>query len=433
MNVSAQLRPALALACLVLASAVARAAPQAKAEQDEPYKIQVDVNRVLVPVVVRDKQGRAVGDLKQEDFQVFADGKPLPVSAFAIEKHALPASNAQAAAPDVPAPTNVPAPPSPASQRFVIFLFDDMHLSIEDLSRAQKAGAKVLAGSLSEKDIADVISLSGKTDSGLTRDRARLQDAILSLRTNSLYHHDGGDCPNIDYYQADQMENKHSEVALQAAIQQVFSCSPGMDRQRDMATAERLADSAAMRALSIGQQDTQATYLTIQNLVSRIALLPGQRMLILVSPGFLSINSESMAAESHIIQIAAQSNVVINSLDARGLYTTEMDASFRSSGSANTDRLSSEYRRSVASQSEGAMSAFAAGTGGTFFHNSNDLAGGLASLTAAPEYLYMLEVSPRQAKPDGSYHRLKVKVNRDGLQLQARLGYFEPKPEKNKK
>jgi VWFA-related protein len=80
------------------------------------------------------------------------------------------------------------------------------------------------------------------------------------------------------------------------------------------------------------------------------------------------------------------------------------------------------------------MSELADGTGGgTFLHNRNDLEGGVESLAQGPEYLYLLEFSPEKFKPDGSYHRLKVEVNQDGLQVQARRGYFAPAPPKNKK
>ena len=82
------------------------------------------------------------------------------------------------------------------------------------------------------------------------------------------------------------------------------------------------------------------------------------------------------------------------------------------------------------SWAEGALSDLADGSGGTFFHNSNDLDAGFKSLAEAPETVYLLELSLDNVKPDVAFHRLKVKVNRDGLQLQARRGYFMPKPEK---
>ena len=62
------------------------------------------------------------------------------------------------------------------------------------------------------------------------------------------------------------------------------------------------------------------------------------------------------------------------------------------------------------------------------FHNSNDLDGGLKSLIEAPEVVYVLELPLEKIKPDGTYHSLKVNVDRDGVKLQARRGYFVPKP-----
>jgi VWFA-related protein len=72
-------------------------------------------------------------------------------------------------------------------------------------------------------------------------------------------------------------------------------------------------------------------------------------------------------------------------------------------------------------------------TGGTYFHNSDDLEGGFKRLTAAPEYVYLLEFSIGNIKQDGRYHRLKVKVDQDRLTVQSRQGYFAPKRPKKKK
>jgi hypothetical protein len=72
MNTSARHLSAVALACLALALctqfAKAQTSPSAPGGA---VKILVNANAVLVPVVVRDLQGRAVGDLKKEDFQIF--------------------------------------------------------------------------------------------------------------------------------------------------------------------------------------------------------------------------------------------------------------------------------------------------------------------------------------------------------------------------
>ena len=67
------------------------------------------------------------------------------------------------------------------------------------------------------------------------------------------------------------------------------------------------------------------------------------------------------------------------------------------------------------------MAELADGTGGVYFHNSNDLQDGFRRLAAAPEFLYLLDFSPKSFKLNGTYHQLKVVVHPHGLTVQARL------------
>jgi VWFA-related protein len=164
--------------------------------------------------------------------------------------------------------------------------------------------------------------------------------------------------------------------------------------------------------------------------VRRMEKLPGQRTLILVSPGFLDVEAEALTAESKILDAAAQFNLVISTLDARGLYTSELTASERGPGSGGQNL---EYRRSEMRLEENPMSELANGTGGTFFHNNNDLSAGFKLLTAAPEVVYLLELPLDDVEAGSGYHNLKVKVDRDGLDVQARRGYLMPRAEKKKK
>jgi VWFA-related protein len=79
------------------------------------------------------------------------------------------------------------------------------------------------------------------------------------------------------------------------------------------------------------------------------------------------------------------------------------------------------------------MAELADGTGGTYFHNDNNLEAGLSNLLAGPEYLYLLAFSTANMKFNGAYHNLKVKVNQNGVSVQARHGYFALEAEKTKK
>jgi VWFA-related protein len=393
--------------------------------------IEINVNRILVPVVVRNKQGRTVADLKKDDFQVFDEGKPRSISAFNVEKRGSTGSGAAIGAePDQRPSThgNTATQSSILPERITVLLFDDMHLTFADTTYVQKAALHALDGTLNGSDVAAVVTVSGKINSGLTRDRAKLQDAIMSLRPQGIYRTDASDCPKLDYYQADLIENKHDPAALRDAVSQIMTvCNPNSPEN----LAERLADSAAMHALSLGKQDILATYATLRVILRRMATLPGQRTLLLVSNGFLPIEEEARLAESQLIDLAVTSNVIINAIDARGLYTAATtagdDLRGRSPGQV------AEYRRNSLSIEQEAMGELADGTGGTFFHNNNDLDAGFEAITQAPEVVYMLELPLDGAKANGNYHRLKVKVDREGTTVQTRRGYFMPKPEKPKK
>ena len=424
--------PAIAASCLALLFSTSSAAQQhdRQVQAPEAPKIQVTVDSVLVPVVVRDSQGHAVGDLNKNDFQVFDNGKRQLLSGFTIEKRAsVKTTTENPVSPALPAavPGAVTSQPQSAPQRFVVFLFDDLHLSEGDLLRVKAVATKMLAKSLADSDMAAVVSLSG-VNSGLTRDRATLQQAVENLKLQQAFRHDDHACPDIGFYQADLIQNKRSEPALKSAEADYVTCAALVGVSPNM--VESMVRSAASQSLLNGEHDVYASLRAVSEYVNKMSALPGERLLILISPGFFTMTPEALAEKSLLVDTAARANVTISSLDARGLYSTEMDASQRGGSSArdlNTG-LHAQYHSDEMNFNEDVMSELAIGTGGTFFHNNNDLQGGLQRLTEQPEFVYILSFSPQNVKPDGTYHPLKVKLNRRGLTLQARRGYFAPKP-----
>jgi len=429
------LRFGLAIICLVLLVSVRSIAQNQNAsprQEPAPFKIQVKADAVLVPVVVRDSHGHAVGSLKKEDFHVFDKDKLRTISGFTVETNIVTSTaplSSEAASAITASPQHAP-PTTALPHRFIVFLFDDLHLTPGDLSQVRKAALQMISGSLSPTDMAAVVSLTG-TYSGMTRDHAKLQETLAKLQSRNLYQHATRGCPDIDYYRADLIQNKHDNRALEAAIQETLTCRE-LDNQTMRNMAESIARSAASQVLNVGDQDVQVTLRFLKEILQKMTTLPGQRTLILISPGFLTVSSEALTAKSQIIDAAAQSNVTISTLGARGLYNTEIDASERGASSAYAMATGndSQSRRESLTQSDDVLAEFADGTGGTYFHNSNDLAGGLQKLTTAPEYLYLLEFSLQDTKPDGTYHHLKVKVDQKDLHLQARRGYFAPLPAK---
>src|SRR5579864_663270 len=95
-----------------------------------PVTIKSNVNVVLVPVLVRDSKDHVVDDLKKDDFKVFDRGKSRAISGFTIQKRTSMESYIKAAPLGVP--TVVGGPSARTPQRFIVYLFDDMHLSSGD-------------------------------------------------------------------------------------------------------------------------------------------------------------------------------------------------------------------------------------------------------------------------------------------------------------
>jgi hypothetical protein len=126
-----------------------------------------------------------------------------------------------------------------------------------------------------------------------------------------------------------------------------------------------------------------------------------------------------------VIDRATKANVVINSIDARGLYVSSV---FDVANGGSPNPLRTQFVTMEESIQSDVLAEFADGTGGTFFHNRNDIDQGLLQAAQEPEVSYVLGFTPQSLKLDGKYHHLKVALtNKQKWNLQARHGYFAPR------
>jgi VWFA-related protein len=415
-------------ASLLLALVCSGAGAQTSAEMsahEEPATFKTKVNLVLVPVVVRDSQGRAVGNLKQEDFQVFDKGKPQVITKFSVEK-----SGGHVTAPQTNAEANPgePAAPMAVPDRFTGYLFDDVHLAFSDLARVRDATDRHFA-SLEPTARAAIFTTSGQTTLDFTDDRAKLHETLLRLQPRPIIGSSVGDCPQVDYYMADAIENKNDQQAFQAATAEAMACMslnpalPGSLQQ-----AQSAAKSAAQRNVHQGEHDSHVSLTVLKDVIRRMAAMPGQRSMILVSPGFFTTFDQTQE-KTEIVDRAIHSNVIISALDARGLYTI-VPGGDASQGAIDitSAAMKSRYQIDSALAQADLLAELAEGTGGNFFHNSNDLDAGIKRVSDAPEYFYVLGFAPQNLKLDGTFHRLKVALKESNkLALQARRGYYAPR------
>jgi hypothetical protein len=189
-----------------------------------------------------------------------------------------------------------------------------------------------------------------------------------------------------------------------------------------------MVGNAAKRALMEGDWNTRQAMATLRAVIGKLATMPGQRSLVLVSDGFLVLD-EHRPEEMNLIESAIRAKVVVNGLDARGLkaYVPGGDASMH--GHTSPEALTAKISYDVSSDAAEAavMDETARSTGGRFFHNSNAMDEGFELLAGAPECIYLLGFAPQNLKSDGRYHTLKVTLrNPKGLTVEARPGYYAP-------
>jgi VWFA-related protein len=398
--------------------------------QEAPAKFTSRVNLVPVTVVVRDRDSHAVGNLTKEDFRLLDNGKAQVISRFSIEKPGAPAvlekdSGVLELQPETKRPEAGAAPPPVLAEHFVAYLFDDLHATFEDLARARDAAGRVIVASMQPTDRAAIYTTSGQISLEFTDDKAKLQETLARLRpapsAGSIGH--GLDCPDISYYMADRIVNLNDPQATQVALINYQACSMNPNATASMVMG------FAQGALHNGEHQTKVATSVLVQVVRRMAAMPGQRSIVLASPGFL-VPSADQPDVTDIINRAIRSNVIVSSLDLRGLWTASgFDASRPApAGGSQVLTTLNQFMEQEAEAQELVMEDLAHSTGGDWFHANNDLGEGFRRLAAAPEFIYVLAFTPENLKADGKYHKLRIELREPkGLTLQARKGYYAPR------
>ena len=402
---------------VALAVAIANAKNAAAAVADSAPRTTLRVNVRLVPVsvVLRDGTGHAVGSMGQDNFRLFDEGRPQVITQFSVETTALSMPPKQVGEPghgqgqgQGAVRTEANQSPLAAGERATAYLFDDVHLNFQELAGARDAAARHL-GALKAGERAAVFTTSGAVVVDFTDDGEKLLASLRRLKPHEMLP--DSDCPPISYYMADLMLNKSDSEATSVAAAEAADCAtrgnfPGPH-------AQHLAAAKALEVLNAGNVESKNALVILGSVIRRTGSMPGQRSIVLVSPGFLALTPDMQQDMMEIVDGAARSGIVINTLDAGGLYAGGPAGNV---GDPVFDTAEAQARSDV-------MAEFASGTGGVFFHNNNNLDEGFRRTADAPEFVYVLGFSPQ--KLDGRFHKLKVTLNAAGkFEVQARRGYY---------
>jgi VWFA-related protein len=311
-------------------------------------------------------------------------------------------------------------------RRFVSLVFDDVHLSMEDTVFVRDSATR-LFGAMAASDRVSINTTSGEFSQDFTDNQETLKKALLGIVSRPMGNAGIHECPEVNYFEADLIVNKNDTQALAVATEEAVQCAYNGNEQM-AAQAQNLATIMAERAVVVGDTATQYAYRHVEQVVRRLASMPGQRVLVFVSPGFLQTTIQSEASE--MVDRATRSNIVINTIDARGLFAPDVmgDIADPPRDTYKTAGYKASYRVAQQTAQEDVLAELADGTGGKFFHNRNDVDEALREAAAAPAISYLLSFSPQNLKIDGRYHPLKVSLtNKEKYNIQARHGYYAPR------
>jgi VWFA-related protein len=413
--------------------------------------IGAEVRLVEVLAVVRDSRGQAVPGLTRDDFEIRDEGKSRELTAFSVQQAAartaiVPASRPAALEPGDPAakPSTQPA------VRTIALLFDDVNSAAGDFMQVRNAALNFVKKGLAPGDRVGIFSAFSSQVLPFTSDRDQITTAVAKLnprtRTDLSI-----DCPALTPYLAYLLANNLDHQLLTAKVAEMQRCDPASQAITNLSSAPRgrvgqkkpepdydtasgdvpWEDPIALNVVRLARMvwseqeiSSKDSLGAIESAVDHLAVQSGQRMLLLGSSGFLAGTLQS--EQEALITQAVHAGVVINALDAKGLYT--MDVPAKPLGSPGNK--SSIYAVKMGTRPKDAaneiMENLSAGTGGKLFRNSNDLEGGFSELMEVPEVSYLLGFSPPD--PDGKFHRLKIQVpGGRGYTIQARQGYMSEK------
>jgi VWFA-related protein len=391
---------------------------------------RLPVNVVVVNATITDKKGDPVTDLKQSDFKIYEDGKLQTISTFAKESYLPDQETAEESKIENSEHTGLPhlQPFARTTRPRMISIFiDDLAMnSLDYYPRLSKVLQSYIANDVGPQDHVGILSASGRLQFPFSDDKQLLSGSIsgllekLNLTMVSRYCQ----CPEMTEQQAYRVAILNDQILLVALANK---CAPS--------SSDEVANSTAMQDVfrCACMQDQESSYRqlslldTLRRHIRSLKHFDAEKNVLIFSDGFLARIEDSPYQLQEIVNLALSSGVVLNCINLRGLesgmdLTKKLDlwvrGNFISGMAISMDDITAQ---------EAPLEQLAYDTGGSYFHNDNDLYKGLKQIIHRQSHYYILTYATPSQKPDGSHHRIKLEVSRPGLEISYRKGYYTPK------
>jgi VWFA-related protein len=409
--------------------------------------VRITTNLVQTDVVVTDKNEQIIKDLTLSDFELTDNGKKQELSF--LEFVAVDADKrVEGTPPATPRSIETGVPSSGVSaaelKRVIAFVIDDLTIPIEDMSRLRELLLDFVDNRMMSGDLVTVVRVVG--GSGLLEqfsdDKQLLRNSIARLTPKS--HPFAGAsadfgavnsaiAPAID---VGDIRGNDTELAL-----------PPEDQPDDI--------NLGLRSLMV--------FSTANSVIASLKSVPGRKSLVLVSGGlplyqandqgiiietqsqqtlpieeYRSIMTDASSLLHTLTDNASRAGVVINTMDVRGLKSAAVRfdvtpaKSALGGGSIGGGGMDPSFGRTAdarllptGSDLAGiqGLRTLADATGGVSVVNTNNFRTGLDKILTRSQGYYLLGYSPSE-KFDGKFHKLQVKVKREGARIYTRAGYI---------
>jgi VWFA-related protein len=364
------------------------------------FVLKENAELVLTNVVARDaKTGELVKDLKQSDFKIYENGKEQQISTFDFESvdMATPLNEATvsglAAGPNGSKAVVVAKPEELRNHRLIVMFFDLTSMQPEDLERSVDAAREFLRTKMQPADLVALVSL-GDT---LSVDQDFTADKNALIHEVGAYNGTGGQ----GFAQGANSNTNQAEDTT--------AYTPDESEYNDLNTDRELF---ALRAIS-----------------QSLAKITEKKSLLYFSGGISRDGIENQASLRSAINAAVRADLAIYSVDTRGLQAVgplgdASTGSLRGQGAFNGGSLTNNMNQNFATQE--VMASLSSDTGGKAFFDSNDFAPAFAQVQKDTSAYYAIGFHSSNPARDGKYRKLSVKVDRPGIKLEYRPGYYAP-------
>ena len=384
----------------------------AAARQPPPPSVfRAATDLVEVDVVVHGRNGAFVSDLSIDDFAIDDAGQPQRIQQFYL--HVSDAAGAPSAA----ASRQLGEPPATANfARTFVVVFDDAHLTPAGFKRTQSAAQALFSKEFRIGDLGGVVVAGRMVNGRLTTDRDELLKAVKDVKPNANKSSRllaEREWPRLSEIEAVRITFDSDRDVLDLALRRACADDPGYCRVGDPEAPVRSKASALAESANAESEQTLRALVAVGN---GLAKLPGRKIVLLMSEGFIAEQSWPMVQEA--VALAARANFRFYTLDARGQDRVLSSVSVDASAPDDTEARLLEQADSGADS----INSLAVDTGGFVVRNTNQFDKAIGRIGDDVNNYYVLGYRPA-APADGKFHRLKVSVKRPGLAIRSRRGY----------